>query len=139
MSDGLGSPDYEIALEERERRQSAGLNFRKSLEVITAAAKERRYVSYGEIAENSGVSWNVARRPMPRHLAHLCEYAHQKGWPLLSSIVVNKENVKTGELRPDSLEGFIKEARVLGYLVTDKQAFLRDQQRKTFDWGTNRQ
>ena len=49
-----------------------------------------------------------------------------KGWPLLSSVIVNKENLRTGELEPQSLDGFIKAARELGYLVTDEMAFLRD-------------
>jgi hypothetical protein len=135
---GSGSPEYEAALEERERRQGAGLSFRKTYEAISIAAAEGRYVSYGEVAEHSGLSWKVARRPMPRHLGNLCEFAHQKGWPLLSSIVVNKENLTTGELEPQSLAGFVKAARDLGYLVTDERAFLRDQQRRTFEWGKRR-
>ena len=76
---------------------------------------------------------------MPKHLGNLCEYAHRKGWPLLSSVIVNKENLRTGELEPQSLDGFIKAARELGYLVTDEIAFLRDQQRRVFEWGRLRE
>lgn len=133
--EGLGSPEYLAALEDREHRQAGGLNFRKTFEIVSKAASEGRYVSYGEVAAYSGLAWNTARRPMPKHLGNLCEYAHRSGWPLLSSIVVNKENLGTGELEPQSLAGFIKAAKELGHLIADEQAFLREQQRQVFEWG----
>lgn len=107
----------------------------KTLELVRKAAIERKFVSYGEVARHSGMLWNNARRAMPKHLTDLCHYAHHQGWPLLSSIVVNKDNLKDGLLEPLSLTGFIKAAESLGYQITNGTAFLRDQQRRTFEWG----
>jgi hypothetical protein len=108
---GLGSPDYLAALEERENRQGGGLNFRRTFEIVRHAASESRFLSYGGVAERSGLTWIAARHPMPKHLGNLCEYAHRRGWPLLSSIVVNKENLNSGELEPKSLSGLSKRRR----------------------------
>jgi hypothetical protein len=135
---GLGSPDYLAALEEREKRQGGGLNFGRTFEIVRQAAAEGRFLSYGEVAEHSGLTWKAAMRPMPKHLGNLCEYAHRMGWPLLSSIVVNKENLNTGELEPQSLSGFIKAAKDLGYVISDERVFLKEQQHRVFEWGHGR-
>lgn len=132
---GPATPDYLAALEERERREGNGLDFGKTFEIVSKAASEGRFVSYREVADFSGLAWKTARRLMPKHLGNLCEYAHRKGWPLLSSVVVSEESLRTGELEPESLDGFVKAARALGYLITDEMEFLRDQQRRVFAWG----
>jgi hypothetical protein len=54
---------------------------------------------------------------------------------LLSAIVVNKPNVETGKMEPDTLKGFIGAARELGYPITDEQAFLKEQQARVFAWA----
>jgi hypothetical protein len=50
------------------------------------------------------------------------------GWPMLSAIVVNKPNVQTGDMEPETLRGFVAAARELGYPITDQVAFLKEQQ-----------
>ena len=45
---GPATPDYLAALEERERRQGSGLGFKKAFAIVSKAASEGRYVSYGE-------------------------------------------------------------------------------------------
>jgi hypothetical protein len=54
---------------------------------------------------------------------------------MLSAIVVNKANIKTGEMEPETLRGFIQAARALGHAVLDERAFLRKQQKAVFDWA----
>ena len=54
---------------------------------------------------------------------------------MLSAIVVNKPNVETGKMEPDTLKGFIGAARELGYPITDEQTFLREQQARVFAWA----
>jgi hypothetical protein len=49
-------------------------------------------------------------------------------WPMLSAIVMNKQNVRSGAMEPETLKGFVGAARDLGYPVTDEEAFLREQQ-----------
>lgn len=72
---------------------------------------------------------------MNEHLGSLVEFAHRNGWPLLSAIVVNQSNLKTGELEESSLKGFVTAARLLGIPVGDERAFLREQQERVFEWG----
>lgn len=113
------------------------LDISKTYEVILAAAKQRRFVTYGEVAAASGVEWNKARRPIPQHLDQLVKIAHERGWPFLSAIVVNKENAETGELTGDSLGGFLAAVSKLGIPVSDPQAFLKEQQQAVFEWATS--
>lgn len=111
------------------------LNIGKTYEAIRAAAKETRFLTYGEVAAASGVEWNKARRPIPQHLDQLVKISHERGWPLLSAIVVNKENVETGELAGESLAGFLSAVEKIGIAVEDPKIFLKQQQRAVFDWA----
>lgn len=72
------------------------------------------------------------------HLWNLVEYDYRKGWPMLSAIVVNKPNVESGRMEPETLKGFVEAARALGYPVTDEEVFLREQQRLVFEWAQDR-
>ncbi len=131
----LTEPFYLDALEELARRKGLGLDFQTSFDLIRLAAKERRFLSYKELAEASGSDWNKVRYAINTHLGDLISYAHGKGWPLLSAIVVNQRNVGTGDMEPTTLRGFIEAARWLGYTVTDEEGFLREQQQRVFDWA----
>ena len=129
---------YIDALAEQARRKGKGLNFETTMRVIGDAAAEGRYLSYGELAEASGASWNRVRHAIGPHLDSLLEYCHRNGLPLLSAIVVNKPNVISGNLEPESLKGFVAGAHRLGIAVVDNQKFLRDEQNKVFAWGRSR-
>lgn len=134
----LGATDRPVflaALEERSRRGGNGLDFATSRRVIQAAAKEGRFLSYKDLADASGADWGKVHYALGRHLGDLIEYAHRSRLPLFVAIVVNKPNVETGRMEPDTLKGFVNAARELGYLVEDDEAFLRDQQARTFAWG----
>lgn len=128
-------PEYLEALEEQARRKGMGLDFEKSLNAIRQAVAEERYLSYGELAELSGCDWGKVHYAMFSHLFDLVEYAHRRGWPMLSAIIVEKPNVQSGKMSPKTLKGFISAARWLGIPVTDEKAFLREQQQKVFEWG----
>lgn len=39
-------------------------------------------------------------------------------------------------MEPETLKGFIGAARLLGYPVTDEEAFLREQQERVFAWAS---
>jgi hypothetical protein len=54
---------------------------------------------------------------------------------MLSAVVVNKPNVDSGKMEPETLKGFIAAARELGYSILDDEAFLKEQQDKVFSWG----
>ena len=129
------SPVYLNALRELEQRTGRGLDFDKSYEAIRGAARGRRFLSYKELADASGAEWSKVHYEMGGHLWRLVEYAHRKGWPMLSAIVVNQPNVATGKMEPDTLKGFIRAARDLDYVVTNESDFLKEQQDLVFRWG----
>ena len=128
---------YLDALAEQARRNGQGLDFNKSFSIIRRAAAERRFVSYKELADASGADWNRVHYSIGGHLWSLVEYAHRRGWPMLSAIVVNKQNVATGNMEPETLKGFLAAASDLGYLITDEEAFLREQQGRVFEWASS--
>lgn len=133
----MQAPLYLAALAESERRRGRGLNFDTTLRSIRAAAAQERFISYKTIAQESGTIWAKVHWQVGDHLTRLCEYAHRQRWPLLSAIVVNADNVATGELDPKSLAGFVAVARSLGREVTDEQAFLKAEQQRVFAWAAS--
>jgi len=130
---------YVDALRELEKRKGKGLDFDKSLSIISEAAKGRRFLSYKELADASGADWGQVHYAIGEHLWRLVEYADRKGWPLLSSIVVNKPNVTTGKMEPETLKGFIAAARLLEKRIIDEEGFLREEQERVFAWAERQQ
>jgi hypothetical protein len=126
---------YIEALAEQARRIGNGLDFNKSYNAILRSAAEDRFISYKDLADASGAEWSKVHYSIGQHLWSFVEYAHRKGWPMLSAVVVNKPNIASGNLEPETLKGFIAAAKELGLSVTDEEAFLRDQQRRVFEWA----
>lgn len=111
------------------------LDIEKTYGAIRKAAVEGRFVTYGALAAASGVPWKEARRLVPIQLGRLVEIGHERDWPVLPAIVVNKENLETGLLEGDALKGFLSAARSIGLSYDDPQVFLKSQQRAVFEWG----
>lgn len=111
------------------------LNINETYKAILAAAREGRFLTYGEVAAASDVEWKKARRPMPQHLDQLVKISHERGWPLMSAIVVNKDQVETGALIGESLAGFMAAVAKIGVTVDNPQAFLHEQQQAVFEWA----
>ena len=133
---GLTSdPQYLAYVDEHGRRAAPGLSADISIKAMRESAQIGLYISYGDVAKANGKDWQKVRRLMPKHLDQILWLSHQRGWPLITSIVVNKEHVTTGDMEPTSLAGFIEGARRLRYVVTDEVAFMREQQRATFEWA----
>jgi hypothetical protein len=40
-------------------------------------------------------------------------------------------------MEPDTLKGFIAAAKDLGFSIADEGAFLREQQRRVFEWASS--
>jgi len=113
------------------------LKLENTYAAIRSAARERRFVSYGEVAAASSVPWNRAYRLMPQHLGQLVSIAHERGWPLPSAIVVNKGDLETGKLDGSARDGLLAAAESIGLKVDDPEKFVRDQQEKVFAWATS--
>jgi hypothetical protein len=126
---------YSDAIAELARRKGKGLDFETTVRVIRDAAARGRYISYGEVAKASGAEWSKVHYAIGPHLDDLIEYCHLNCLPLLSSIVVNKPHIRTGELDPASLKGFIAGVRSVGIPVGDEQEFLRRSQQEVFEWA----
>lgn len=115
---------------------SPALSLDSSFRHIREAAASRRYVSYGELALASGLSWQAARRRMDPHLYDLCRRATERGWPLLSAIVVDRQSVPHGAMRRRPLIGFARAAERLGRIVGgDAAEFLAEEQQRVFAWA----
>jgi hypothetical protein len=134
----IKAPLYLDALAELARRKGFGLDFQKSFDLIRKAAAEGRFLSYKQLADKSGADWAKVHYAINGHLWDLISYAHGKGWPMLSAVVVNQRNVESGEMEPSTLKGFVEAARLLGHPVTDKEAFLKEQQQAVFAWATRK-
>lgn len=111
------------------------LDLNKSYHIILDRARQGKFVTYGDVAAASGLEWKKARRPIPLHLDHLVRIAHERGWPFLTAIVVNKESVETGRLEGEALSGFLAAVKKLGLTVDDPQTFLQEQQKAVFKWA----
>ncbi|MDK1377233.1 MULTISPECIES: AAA family ATPase [unclassified Sinorhizobium] len=117
------------------RGESMSLNINKSYKAILDGARQGRFVTYGDVAAASNVEWRFARRPLPLQLDQLVQISHDRGWPLISAIVVNKSNLDTGKLEGESLAGFTTAVRKLGIPVNNPETFLREQQQAVFEWA----
>lgn len=114
----------------------ATLDRGRSFAAIRAAAEARRFLSYGAVAAASGLAWQAARRRMDPHLFALCRWATERGWPLLSAIVVDQKSVAHGAMRGRPLIGFARAAERVGRIVGgDAAAFLAEEQERVFAWA----
>ncbi|MDF2096604.1 AAA family ATPase [Aquibaculum arenosum] len=113
------------------------LNLQTTYRTIINAARERRFISYGDLAKANGAQWHHVRYKMNTHLGDLVKIAAGRNWPLPSAIVVNKTNLKTGTLDGTAREGFIAAAKEFGYEVNDPAAFVEHQQEALFEWAPN--
>lgn len=128
-------PTYAAAKAELERRASRGLDVQITRQAILRSARKRAFLTYGDIAKENGVAWNKAYRPIAKHLDEVMQIAFRQGEPLITAIVVNEAGRQTGALDDNSLKGFIEGASRLGIEVANPQAFLREQQRQSFDFA----
>jgi 5-methylcytosine-specific restriction protein B len=103
-----------------------------STAAILSAARARRYLAFADVAFGSGAEWRRVRRQMGAHLKGVCADSLARGGPMISAIVVNRRHVATGAMEPETLAGFVASARELGFAVEDGEAFLREQQARTF-------
>lgn len=124
----------------RAASEAPRLDPARSLAAIRAAARDRRCLSYADVAAASFLAWNAARRRMDPHLFALCAWSLERGGPLVSAIVVNKHLVADRRMEGRTLAGFTAMAVRLGARIgTDPAAFLRAEQDRVFDWAAKEQ
>ena len=111
------------------------LDFQTTYRSILDAARNGRFISYGDLARANGADWQQVRFEMNEHLGALAALAAKRKWPIPSSIVVNQSNLATGKLDGTARRGFITAAKELGFNVDDPEAFVENQQRRMFEWA----
>jgi 5-methylcytosine-specific restriction enzyme B len=131
-----GRPYYQTLIVEANRRDCGELNIENSIAAITEAARNGSYLSYGDVAKASGCEWKKVRHPMNQHLQRVLEYCHARNAPLLSSIVVNQQALKSGELQDKALGGFVRGVEeATGIKIADPVQFLNEEQARVFSWA----
>ena len=113
------------------------LDLQTTYRAVIDAARQRRFISYGDLVRANGANWNKARHELFRLLGDLVKLAAERNWPMPSSIVVNQNNLETGTLDGTALDGFINAAKTFGFNVQDPHSFVRMQQEKMFEWALN--
>ena len=128
---------YRALLEECNRRHSGELNLKKTITFLATCATKGEYATYGGVAAANGREWSYELyRKISAHLGIVLGYCRANGLPPLSAICVDQDNIKTGLLAGKTLDGFIGGMKMYYGVtsVTDKQAFLRQQQMKSFEF-----
>ena len=133
--DATHLPSYVSVLNEIHRRNDNRLDLKRSIAYLKTKAAQNEFVTYGELAEANGCSWNEVRYPMNTHLWVLVEHAKLQGLPMLSAMIVNKAGKANGKMEPETLKGFVAAAKALKYPVLDELEFLERHQLACFAWG----
>lgn len=111
------------------------LDLEVSYKTILVAARQHRFLTYGELATAQGVDWGVNRNQIFSQLSKLVGEAHDRNWPLVTSIVVAQPHIGDGLLDGPSLKGFIRDVRKCGVVVDDPVTFLKTEQARVFAWA----
>lgn len=111
------------------------LDLKTTYRAILDAARDRRFISYGYLAKANNANWQKNRHKLFSQLGKLNEIAVSNGWPMLSAIVVNQNNLKSGTLEGDARKGFITFAKELDFDIGDHTAFIKKQQQDIFSWA----
>ena len=111
------------------------LDLEKTYRAILNAARNGRFISFGDLAKANDAKWQTVRYDMYRHLGNLVEIAAARGWPMPSAIVVNQDNIETGKLDGKTRDGFVNAAKEFGFDVSDPKTFVEEQQQAMFDWA----
>ena len=111
------------------------LNFGASYRAILSAAREGEYISYKDLASEHGLDFPARRHVLFNHLGELAVQTTKRGWPILSSIVVNEANVDGGEYTKSNLNGFIAAARMCDMDVRDPRDLHQKHHNAVFAWA----
>lgn len=94
------------AVAERSRRRDGGLDLDRTLALILSAAREGRFVTYKDVAAQSGLTWDKVRWRVFDHLGDLCVRERARSGTMPSVMVVPEPNREDGTLSGESYAGF---------------------------------
>lgn len=111
------------------------LDLSKTYRAILDAARNKRFISYGDLARANDADWQMVRYKMNNHLGELVKIAADRKWPMPTAIVVNQANIGNGTLDSPARDGFIKAAKECGFDVSSPATFVEEQQNAMFAWA----
>jgi hypothetical protein len=118
-----------------EARRTGEYNLEKTIAMIRQSGRLGSFLCFKDIADASGLNWARSRRRIFPHLDEVYRYTINKGWPNLTAIIVNKENIETGEMTADNLKGFLRAIQALGWDIDlEDVAFVKREQQRVFAW-----
>jgi hypothetical protein len=129
------NPLFAAASEILESRKTGEYNMEKTIATICRQGRLRSFLSYKDVADASGLNWVKSRRGVGPHLDALSVHCNDKGWPLLTSIVVHKDKLETGEMNEVNRKGFLASVHAAGRDIDiDDDAFIKREQQRVFAW-----
>ena len=130
-----GDPIFAAANKILETRRTGEYDIEKTIAVIRKQGRLRSFLSHRDIADASGLNWVKSRRGVGPHLDAVCVHTSGKGWPLLTSIVVHKDKIATGEMTAEGSKDFLGAVNAAGREVDIEDAeFIRREQQRVFAW-----
>jgi hypothetical protein len=118
-----------------EGRKNGDYDMEKTIETIRDHGKRAQFLSYKDVANASGLEWANVFRQINKHLDSVCVFSEARGWPLLASIVVNQQNLSSGDMTPANRKGFLLAAKAAGRSIDiEEAAFVTREQKRVFDW-----
>jgi len=130
------APVFIAAISELDRRKSRPLVLERTFEMVMEAAAHRRFVTYKDVVERAGLSWDKFRWPVFDHVGRLSQVSINRASVSMSAIIVAEDQRQSGLMKDDTLKGFLALARKLGREPgLDEVGFLRAEQEKVFAWA----
>jgi hypothetical protein len=130
-----GDPVFAAANAILETRRTGEYNMEKTIAAIRKHGVLRSFMTYKDVADASGLNWVKSRRGVGPHLDAVSVYTTEKGWPLLTSIVVHKDKISTGEMTRENLKGFLNGVQAAGQEVDIEGVdFMKREQQRVFAW-----
>ncbi|MEO0683128.1 MAG: hypothetical protein AAF192_22300 [Pseudomonadota bacterium] len=123
---------------ERDRR--IGLDHDATRALLIEAARDGRFVTFGDVARASGRRWSERMRAAaPPHLETVNAAAAAEGRPLLGALVTTRAHAESGRRPAQALADFARNARALGLDVPNgaEAAVLAEEQRRCFAWAAD--
>jgi len=116
-------------------RRNGDYNMEETVATMLDHGQRGGFLSYRDVAIASGLEWRNVFRQINLHLDAVCVYSHGKGWPLLTAIVVNHQNLGSGEMTVANRKGFLDAVKGAGRDVDiEDVAFVKREQQRVFDW-----
>ena len=102
---------------------------------IVRHARKGSLITFGNLARECGLIWPDDRYNLYSYLDKLMDISAERDWPVVSVIVVKRGDLESGKIGGTTLDGLITAAKNSGYPIGDRDNFVEEQMRRTFEWA----